>query len=173
MRGKPVVAQVNGRPATLPEWTNRFEISPSGQVLELGEPDVLYLNDGNGKFSAVSFTSGAFLDEDGIPLAEPPRDWGLAVQMRDFTGDGAPDIYVCNDYFSPDRIWINDGKGRFRAIARTALRTTSMFSMGVDFADFDRDGNTDFFVVDMLNPDHRKRHISWAKARPSLADWAD
>jgi hypothetical protein len=41
VQGRPVVAQVNGQPVTLPEWTNRFEISPSGQVIELGEPDFL------------------------------------------------------------------------------------------------------------------------------------
>jgi hypothetical protein len=36
--------------------------------------------------------------------------------MRDLNGDGWPDIYVCNDFKSPDRIWLNDGAGRFRAI---------------------------------------------------------
>lgn len=157
--GKPAVTAVNGQPATLPQWTNRFEISPTGNVVELGQPDVLYLNDGSGRFSPLPFTGGAFLDEDGRPLTEVPRDWGLSVQMRDFTGDGAPDIYVCNDFFTPDRVWINDGHGRFRAIARTAIRTTSVFSMGVDFADVDRDGHVDFFVADMLSPDHRKRHV--------------
>lgn len=166
IRGRPVIAKVNGEPATLPQWTNRFELSPSGNVLESGESDVLYLNDGHGRFAPVSFTGGAFLEEDGKPLSEPPRDWGLAVQMHDFTGDGAPDIYVCNDYFSPDRIWINDGKGRFRAIARTAIRTTSTFSMGVDFADIDRDGFVDFFVVDMLSPDHLKRNVQLGEKSP-------
>ncbi len=157
--GKLTVSKVNGEPVTAPAWTNRFEVAPAGNVLELGEPDFLYLNDGKSHFSAGSFTDGTFLNEDGTPLKEPPRDWGLAVQMHDFTGDGAPDIYVCNDYFSPDRIWINDGKGHFRAIARTAVRTTSAFSMGIDFADIDRDGKVDFFVVDMLSPDHQKRHV--------------
>src|SRR5215813_1851817 len=48
---------------------------------------------------------------------------------------GAPDLYVCNDFMTPDRIWINDGRGHFRAISRVALRNTSTFSMAVDFAD--------------------------------------
>ena len=164
--GRPAVAQVNGQPATLPQWTNRFEIGPTGNVVELGQPDVLYLNDGKGRFTPVSFTDGSFLDEDGQPMAEAPRDWGLTVQMRDFNGDGAPDIYVCNDFFTPDRIWINDGHGKFRALARTAVRTTSVFSMGVDFADIDRDGNVDFFVADMLSPDHRKRHVQLGGRSP-------
>jgi len=166
VQGRPVVAQVNGQPVTLPRWTNRFEVSDSGNVVERGELDVLYLNDGTGKFAAVSFTDGTFLDENGNPLTAPPSDWGLAVQMNDFTGDGAPDIYVCNDFASPDRLWINDGKGRFRAIARTAIRTTSSSSMGVDFADIDRDGNTDCFVVDMLSPSHRMRNIQVGERAP-------
>lgn len=166
VQGKPVVTQVNGEPVTLARWTNRFEVGASGNVMERGEPDVLYLNDGTGKFAAVPFADGRFLDADGKPLTESPRDWGLAVQMHDFTGDGAPEIYVCNDFASPDRIWINDGKGRFRAIARTAVRTTSAFSMGVDFADFNRDGYTDFFVVDMLSPSHRMRTVQVGERAP-------
>jgi hypothetical protein len=77
------------------------------------------------------------------------------------TGDGAPDIYVCNDYWTPDRLWMNDGKGHFRAAPRLALRHTSKFSMGVDFADIDRDGRMDFLVVDMLSRDWsvRKRQM--------------
>ncbi len=78
--------------------------------------------------------------------------------FRDMNGDGAPDIYVCNDFQSPDRIWINSGKGRFQALPRLALRHTSVFSMGVDFADINRDGYDDFFVLDMLSPHHQKRH---------------
>jgi len=157
--GRPEVATVDGQPATLPTYTNRFVLGPSGKVLELGEPDVLYLNDGRGHFRAMSFTDGSFLDEDGKRLTDPPRDWSLSVQMHDLNGDGAPDIYVCSDLFSPDRIWINDGHGKFRALPRLGLRHTSAFSMGVDFADINRDGTVDFFVVDMLSRDHMKRQV--------------
>jgi hypothetical protein len=169
VNGKPTVTHVNGVPATSPELTNRFVLSPSGEVLELGQPDLLYLNDGQGHFSPVSWTSGAFLDEDGNPLTEAPRDWGLSVQMRDLNEDGAPDIYVCNDLYSPDRIWINDGKGHFRALARLALRSTSTFSMGIDFADLNRDGHVDFMVVDMLATNHKDRHTQVSPSRPTSA----
>src|SRR5947208_716257 len=137
--GRPVTTEVIDKSASLPEYTDRFFVTPSGEVLELGEPDVLYLNDGKGRFRALAFTDGSFLDEEGLPLSDPPRDWGLAVQFHDIDGNGAPDIYVCNDLFTPDRIWLNDGKGIFRALPRTALRNTSTFCMGVDFADVDRD----------------------------------
>src|SRR5205814_3165140 len=66
---------------------------------------------------------------------------------------GFPDLYVCNDYWTPDRIWLNDGAGHFRAMPAEAVRHTSASSMGVDFADIDQDGHLDIFVVDMLSRD--------------------
>src|SRR5206468_1130676 len=154
VNGKQVVATFNGRPTTDPDLVDRFTIGPGGDFQENGEPDVLYRNQWGTNFVPVPFTSGAFLDEDGKPLASPPLDWGLSAMFRDVNGDGLPDLYVCNDFQSPDRIWINDGQGRFRAIARRAIRQSSLFSMGVDFADVDRDGLDDFFVADMLSREH-------------------
>jgi len=165
--GRPVVTHVNDQPATTPELTNRFVLGATGEVLELGEPDVLYLNDGKGHFTPVSWTDGSFLDEDGRPLPEPPRDWGLTAQFHDLNEDGAPDLYVCNDLFSPDRIWINDGKGRFRAIEGLAVRSTSVFSMGIDFADINRDGHVDFMIVDMLGTSHKDRHTQVSTSKPA------
>ncbi len=159
VRGKPVITHLNGIPTTRPDLTNRFVLTPNGEVLEMAEADHLFINDGDGKFKLESFTSGRFTDEEGKRLESPPLDWGLAAIFYDFTGDGAPELYVCNDLFPPDRIWQNDGKGNFRAISRTAIRSTSAFSMGVDFADFDRDGRPDFFVTDMRSRSHVKQHV--------------
>jgi hypothetical protein len=64
---------------------------------------------------------------------------------------------VCNDYWTPDRFWLNDGKGHFQACSPLALRHTSHSSMGIDFADIDRDGQMDFCVSDMLSRDWRAR----------------
>jgi hypothetical protein len=151
------VLNVNGKRMVRPEDRDQYEFTPEGLLLEHGEPDFLYLNDGKGHFTAVPWIGGAFVDEDGMTLAAPQRDWGLSVMMRDVNGDGAPDIYICNDFWSPDRIWINDGSGRFRALPRLAMRNSSTFSMGVDFADINRDGQDDFIVVDMLSRDHARR----------------
>ena len=129
------------------------------EIIEKGERDFLYLNDGRGRFAPVSWTSGSFLDEEGKPLAAPPTDWGLSVAFRDMNGDGTPDIYVCNDFFYwPDRIWINQGGHGFRALPRLAMRSVSMSSMAVDFADINRDGYDDIFVAEMLRRDHQARH---------------
>ncbi len=151
------VLNVNGRRMVRPQDRDQIEITPEGRLLEHGERDALYLNDGKGGFTAVSWTDGRFADEDGKALADAPRDWGQAVIMRDINGDGAPDLYVCNDFWTPDRIWLNDGRGRFLALPRLAMRNSSTFSMGVDFADLNRDGFDDFLVLDMLSRDHRRR----------------
>ncbi len=165
--GKPVVTMVNGRPITDPDLADRFDfrftLGEGGRGKfaqeENGEADALYLNEGTGRFRSVSFTGGVFLDENGTALLKPPLDWGLSVMFRDIDGDGSPDIYVCNDFRSPDRIWLKTGTGRFRAIPFLAFRQTSLASMAVDFADLNRDGRDEIFVADMLSPDHRRRMV--------------
>lgn len=144
----------NGKPVVRGRYAQRIKII-DGVMYELGEPDVLYLNDGHGKFTPVPWTGGAFTDEHGAPLKETPWDQSLSVIMRDLNGDGFPDIYVCDDAFTPDRCWINDGHGHFHALEHSAWPQTSHFSMGVDVADIDRDGRDDFMVVDMLSRNHR------------------
>ena len=149
------VAMVNGKTVIQGPYADRLRII-NGRLVELGEPPTLYLNAGGGKFTAVNWGTERFRDEDGKPLAAPV-DFGLSAQMRDVNGDGAPDIYVCNDFDTPDRFWMNDGRGHFRLLPRLAQRSQSFASMGVDFADIDRDGHLDFFVVEMLAADRARR----------------
>jgi hypothetical protein len=155
-RGEVDLRMVNGKLTVPPSLTNRLVVI-NGRVMEYGEPDIFYLNDGVGRFTPVSWTDGAFSDDEGKNLAGPPLDWALAAMFRDINGDGHPDLYVCNDYWSPDRIWLNDGRGRFRAADKLAFRATSASSMGVDFADVTRSGRLDILVVDMLSRDLRLR----------------
>jgi hypothetical protein len=166
--GSISVRNVNGVPTVSGRYAKRLKIV-NGSIIEMGEPDALLLNNGHGVFTPVSWTEGRFLDESGQPLKSEPYDMGLSVMFRDIDGDGAPDIYVCNDFQSPDRIWINDGKGRFRALPDLAVRTLCHFSMGVDFADIDRDGFDDFFVGDMLSRSHelRMRQLGATNPPPS------
>ena len=153
---KPVVA---GRLA------NRLKIV-NGVMIEFGEIHGLYLNDGQGHFTKANWTDGTFLNEEGQPLRRAYWDLGLSAMFRDLNGDGAPDLYVCNDFQCPDRIWINDGTGKFRALPDTAIRSTSHFSMGVDFADIDRDGYDEIFVCDMLSPNHHLRMTQIGQTNP-------
>ncbi len=174
--GRLAVASINGKPLTDPEWTNRFvfQVAEDGKgggkfaKEELGEPDALYRNTGDGRFELVPFTGGAFLDEEGKPLSQAPLDWGLSAMFRDLNNDGKPDLYVCNDFMTPDRIWINDGHGRFRALARLAMRQIPLSSMAIDVADINRDGFDDLFVGDMLSREHRRRLVQRTNLRPEL-----
>ncbi len=149
------VRQTDGSIKVTPEGRFIPVVPPGGagvELIERGERDFLYLNQGGARLAPVSWTSGAFLDESGQPLRDPPADWGLAVQFRDFTGDGHPDLYVCNDFASStDRIWISESGRRFRAAPRTSFSHLSLSSMSVDVADIDRDGRDDVFVADMLS----------------------
>lgn len=141
---------VDGQPVVTGRYANRVRVV-DGMMMEFGDPDVLWINDGKGRFQAAPWEQ-TFSDSDGKP-ASAPQDFGLAVQMRDINGDGHPDIYVCNDFQTPDRLWLGDGRGHFRAAAPWALRSMSYASMGVDFADLDRDGHLDFITVEMLGRD--------------------
>jgi len=123
---------------------------------ELGEPDEFYLNQGDGHFRAISLES-RFRQSDGRPLTDPLRDWGLTARFSDWDGDGDPDLYVADDFNSPDRIWINRGDGTFAAAPATAIRTTSLSSMAVAVSDIDRDGDLDLLTTDMLARDRAQR----------------
>jgi len=155
-RGEVTMRVVGGEVVPPPEYRDRLTVI-QGAIYEYGQPDQLLLNDGHGRFAPVGWDSGMFLDEAGETLSRPPRDWGLTATFRDINGDGLPDLYVCNDYWTPDRVWYNQGQGQFRAIAPTALRNTSASSMGLDLADVDRDGDLDCFVLDMFSRDPRFR----------------
>lgn len=155
-RGRVDLHLVKGQVVVPPTLKDRIVVR-DGQILEYGEPDQLMLNDGKAHFTPVSWIDGRFLDEDGKRLTQPPLDWALTVAFRDLNADGAPDIYVCNDFWTPDRIWVNNGQGSFRALDRLAMRSMCGSSMGVDFADIDRDGHLDFIVADMLSRDLRLR----------------
>ena len=163
------VSKVNGESARSARWKGRFEALADGRVRELPEVHGFYRNEGGGRFTPIENEPGTYQDETGKPIP-PFRDWGLAAMFRDLNRDGLPDLYVCNDNTSPDRIWINTGKGQFRALDTRRLRHTSRSSMGVDFGDLNRDGWDDFFVVDMLARRHAKRLTQLMRDRPLLAD---
>ncbi len=166
--GRIVVSKINGQPIETTRWKDRLQVLPDGSVNEVPEIDGFYRNDGHGHFTPIQSEPGVFLDEDGKPIP-PFRDWGLGVMFRDINGDGAPDIFVCNDNASPDRFWINSGKGTFRLIEPMAMRHASRSSMGVDFADLNRDGHDDFLVLDMFAREHVKRMSQLARSYPDPA----
>ena len=161
--GKNTIQSVNGVPANTPQLAGRFTLSAGGAIREHGQVDEFYLNS-DGEFLPLDFGTGLFRKHSGAP-APLPYDWGLAVAFRDINQDGLPDLYICNDLESPDRIWLNSGENYFKAPSHDCFREISLFSMGVDFADLDRDGLDDFYVADMRSRDLIRRHIQTLRAR--------
>ncbi|MDA1272544.1 MAG: VCBS repeat-containing protein [Verrucomicrobia bacterium] len=166
--GRIEMDRLNGRSVTEPDLQNRFVVSPRRGVEELGEADSLYRNHGGTNFVLMPYTGGAFLNAQGNSLPSPLYEWGLDAMFRDINGDTFPDLYVCNDFYSEDRVWLNDGTGRFREGGPFMLRKSSLFSMGVDFADINRDGFDDFLVVDMLSRSHHQRMTQMGDSAPPL-----
>jgi hypothetical protein len=157
---------VRGKQVVTGRWRERIEII-DGQMVEFGEPDHLWLQHSKGSFVQLPWTEGRFLDASGKPLNRAPHDLSLSVMIRDLNQDQLPDIFECNDFQSPDRIWINQGGGVFRAIEQGAIRSMCHFSMGFDAADINRDGWDDLYAVDMLSRIQRIRMIQKIEMNPN------
>lgn len=108
-----------------------------------GGGDHLYRND-NGKFTEVTQQAG--IHGGLISL-------GLGVTVADVNGDGYPDIYVSNDFFERDYLYINQKNGTFSDELENRIQHTSLSSMGADIQDINNDGYPDIFTTDMLPGD--------------------
>ncbi len=163
-----VVQKIDNKFEIVEDYKDHYILAERGKYvlrLETGEPDFLFINDGYGHFNKAAFTD-RFRSESGQPISDQ-NDWGLTVRFQDIDDDGDPDIYVCNDFDSPDRLWINDGNGYFQEISKLSIRSTSISTMGIDFSDIDRDGDLDFFLVDMLSQLHHKRKTQMGTMVPT------
>lgn len=76
--------------------------------------------------------------------------FGLGVSVSDLNEDGWPDIFVSNDFFEKDYLYINNQDGTFNETVDESMQELSMGSMGADIADIDNDGHQDIFVTEML-----------------------
>ena len=102
--------------------------------------DKLFRND-SGKFIDVSEEAGIFGSEIGF---------GLGVSVADLDKDGWLDLFISNDFFERDYIYMNNGDGTFSEDLENQMRSTSLSSMGSDVADITADGLPEIFVTDML-----------------------
>ncbi|MEO5682949.1 MAG: VCBS repeat-containing protein [Chitinophagaceae bacterium] len=115
---------------------------PVGAFLK-GGGDHLYRND-EGNFKEVTREAGI---HGGL------ISFGLGVSVGDINLDGYPDVFVSNDSYERDYIYINQKNGVFKDEAEQYLQHTSMSSMGSDLADINNDGYPDIFTTDMLPDD--------------------
>lgn len=108
-----------------------------------GGGDRMYRND-NGKFKDISLEAGVY----GSLIS-----FGLGVTVGDVNGDNYPDVYVSNDFFERDYLYINQQNGTFKDELENWIGHTSLASMGADIADINNDGYLDIFTTDMLPDD--------------------
>lgn len=114
-----------------------------GRRFMAGQQDLLFRNDGYASF--VDVTAEVGLKDQGN---------GLSVVWWDFDDDGHQDLYVANDFQSPDQLYRNLGDGTFSDVTKQRLPHTAFFGMGSDFADINNDGRMDLCVADMSSTSH-------------------
>lgn len=102
--------------------------------------DKLFKNE-DGVFIDVSESAGIYGSVIGF---------GLGVTVGDVNLDGWPDIYVSNDFFERDYLYINQKNGTFADELTQKMRSTSVASMGADMADMNNDIYPEIFVTEML-----------------------
>lgn len=118
--------------------------------------DKLLRNDGD-KFTDVSEQAGIFGSTIGF---------GLGITVGDINKDGWQDIYVSNDFFERDYLYINKRDGTFKECLPDYIKCIPVSSMGADLADINNDGWPDIFVTEMLPKDYQRY-----KTIVSFEDW--
>jgi hypothetical protein len=107
--------------------------------------DRLYENIG-GKFHDVSRKAG-------LPCE---KGFGLSASVADINNDGLLDLYVSNDFFAPDYLYMNTGIKSFVNRANILSKMSSA-SMGVDIADINNDGRPDIITAEMAPEGHARK----------------
>lgn len=111
----------------------------------------------NGKFIDISEKAGIYGSVIGF---------GLGVTVGDVNNDGWEDIYVSNDFFERDYLYINNQDGTFSEELEDQITATSVASMGADMADMNNDGFNDIFVTEMLPSEYER-----LKTVTTFEDW--
>ena len=157
--------EINGRLVVGREHDRWYEVNDkergdNGEVLyrECGRPDILFRNDGPKGFVVVTRTAGI----------STGRHWGNSATWWDYNHDGWPDLYVGNDFRSPDFLYRNNGNGTFTEVSEGLVRHTTWFSMGAVQSDFNNDGLIDFLLADMLPRTHYMQKASMASMSDRL-----
>jgi len=129
----------------------KFDIDSVRNVRDKMGGHKLMRND-NGHFTDVSEQAG---------IAGTKIAYGLGVSVSDLNGDMYPDIYISNDFYERDYLYINQRNGTFKDELSDRIGHISSSSMGADIADMNNDGYMDIITTDMLPEDeYRQRTMT-------------
>lgn len=123
-----------------------------------GQRDRLYHNRGDGTFEEVT---------DRARIFAPTQ--GHASTWWDSNEDGWPDLYVDNDFVTPDQLYLNDRRGAFVEKIDASVPYFPYFAMGADLGDVNNDGRLDLFVADMLPTSRRDVHRTMMNMQAKMA----
>ncbi len=113
--------------------------------VKMDESGHLYRNNGDGTFANVTVEAG--LLTFGL---------SLSATVGDLNQDGYEDLYISNDFTSPDFYFFNNGNGTFTDRTKEVIGQTSFYGMGADIADYNNDGLPDIMQIDMAPEDNQR-----------------
>ena len=96
--------------------------------------------------------------------------FGLGLCISDINNDNWPDIYIANDYYVKDAMYINNKDGTFTNRIKESTKQISFYGMGVDIEDINNDNLADIFVLDMASSDHVRSKTLMASMNTSNFD---
>tara|TARA_R110000796_G_scaffold250788_4_gene380717 strand:- start:80070 stop:83336 length:3267 start_codon:yes stop_codon:yes gene_type:complete len=99
------------------------------------------LKNENGFFVDVSTENNIYTSAIGF---------GLGITLSDFNQDNWTDIYISNDFFEKDYLYLNNKGENFTENLEENFESIPMGSMGADAADLDNDLLPDMMVTEML-----------------------
>lgn len=109
-----------------------------------GEPNYLYRNDGNGKFTDVAYQAGIAVNQDGYEQAN------MGVVLGDYLHTGRFSVAITHFSEEYTTLFRNDGDFNFTDVsheAGIALATAPYVGWGDAFFDLKNDGWPDLFLV--------------------------
>ncbi len=126
-------------------------------VSSLGYENIRHVRDSTGGDKLYQNQDGFFVDvSEQAGIYGSVIGFGLGVTVSDVDQDGWMDIYVSNDFFERDYLYINQQDGTFKDELTERMGHISNFSMGTDAADLNNDGFPEVFVTDMLPNDEKR-----------------
>lgn len=135
--------------------------SVGGYDLIEGQRDVVDTNNNGNKF--FENRDNKFYDvTTAVGIYSSAIGFGLGITISDFNNDSWPDLFISNDFFEKDYLYLNTTTGGFDEVSNDYFESLSMGSMGADAADLDNDLLPDLLVTEML-PSTLKRKKTKAK----------